>query len=305
MTAPNQRVNLGDLLYRLYEDPSAGDSLLPEIEAYLRQRPEEINAKRGYEEETWLHSATQYRLDGAVTLLLRCGADPDVQNEGGAVPLFYVFDDPGRGGENERMVRTAAALLQGGADPNAVLSRGNCAGESLLYRATPGFREITELLRQHGARLDLKTATLRGLDGEVARLLAESADPIRLVRATPKLGGDAILSQIMDEPQGRPVETLQLLLRNGLDPNQRAWHQWPLIWQAAANQGPRSADLMRALIAAGADVNTVASGGGEDQTALDVVITRTDFNQELAEVLRAAGGKTYAELNPPRRRKRR
>lgn len=295
-------MDFSDTLYHLSEaeDPDVINTLQQQLEDYVQRTPQLVHVRRGDEQTTWLHTAVDYRLDKVVALLIRHGADPNAQSAEGAVPLFHVYDERGT---SDAAVRTATALLAGGANPNAVLA----SGVSLLYRAcVEGYDGVADQLRRHGATLDLKTATVLGLDDEVARLLAEAPDPGKLIRETPGLGGDAVAAASFAwNVDGKPIETLCLLLRHGLDANQKGQFNWPLV-VGAARTG-YALDQLRALITAGADVNATIQHGGEYRTALDMVLDDGHHDRDRAtiEVLRFAGGKTYSELHPKPRKRRR
>jgi hypothetical protein len=188
------------------------------------------------------------------------------------------------------VVRTAEVLLTHRGDPNAT----NNSGESLLYRAILcHFNRIAQLLRTHGAVLDLKSATLLALPNEVSAILHQSGDPTTLVRSTPLLGHDVIRSvSTADAVNGRAVETLRILSAHGLDLNQRDVCDCPLL--IAAITGRPAHDLVRALIACGCDVNAFKPTVPRNCTALDVAIDRGDYT--VAALLRTAGGKRFAEL---------
>lgn len=239
------------------------------------------------EGNTWLHMASASFLFGAVQVLLDLRANPNARNDAGLVPLGAIF---GEHDENTAAVRTADLLIEAGTDASAV-SR---SGESLLYLAhSRVFPQIFARLLKAGANWDLKTATLLGRADLVAELLADARHPSEIVKSTPRLGEDAVLSsQYHDSNIGRPADTLRLLLSHGLDPNGVGGSGFHLV--ICALTGAQNSDMIQALIDFGCDINIVHIASGLKQTPLD--IARTYGHEDSAAVLRSAGAKTFAQL---------
>jgi truncated hemoglobin YjbI len=105
-------------------------------------------AARRFAGRTLLHSACGVGCFEVVTVLLRLGADPNVQDRGGHAPLYSVANECS-GERGPDIVRT---LAQAGADVNA---HGGVTGASALHMAARrGHLEIARTLLDCGARID-------------------------------------------------------------------------------------------------------------------------------------------------------
>ncbi|MCZ2340412.1 MAG: hypothetical protein LC104_01290, partial [Bacteroidales bacterium] len=194
-------------------------------------------------------------------------------------------------------VLTASRLLDGGADPNVV----NNQGESVVRcAAAGGYTDTVDLLLCRGAVLDLKAATRLGWVDAVEDILRRSDDPQRLIDTTPLLGDDAIHahSGIAPNSRSRPFDTLRYLLDKGMSPNQKdAPNGNPLVIRLTLES---MTPLLRILLSYNVDINATIQRGNRTVTATDLAIDRED--DEVVALLRAHGGKTYAELHPKRRK---
>lgn len=169
-------------------------------------------------------------------LLLEFGADPNRLNDNGITPLHYAcmlesqeFD----------MVKL---LLDKAANPNLIYNDGYTP---IHYAISPHeeSRHIVDLLLKHGANVDFDTAVRLGDAKRVRRFLrsadiSQSRDPRRLLN-------HAI--------NANSVETLELLLNAGADPNQRPKYCPESPLYIACMRG--NVDVVRLLLDHGADPN--------------------------------------------------
>lgn len=270
---------------------------------HFRDHPEVIKDRfkdddLGDNDLTWLHRVAGSRLDDLTKQMIELGWDSNARTQKGAVPLYFIFLEDLE--ENPDAISTAKVLLEHGANPDAATA----SGDSLLHRAFLwGFLDIARMLVRYGANYDIYSSTLLALDQVISILLAKSSDPISLVRGNFQLVDDLIhCSRIYDPELGRPIQSLRLLLANGLNPNSHvsAISSQPMIHKLA--EDPASVDLMRELIQAGADVNPVAMDASGPCTPLDIAINIR--NQKGAAVLRAAGGMRQAQMTRKSQRRK-
>lgn len=282
-----------DLLCDLREADDSGGSpaRLKSLRQILRADPTTAQTAFGETKDTWLHTASGWFLHGAVKVFLDHGANPNARNREGLVPLGSIV---GEFDENTAAVRTAKMLIRAGTDVNATTNDG----ESLIYLAwLTVFPQVYDLLRKAGAKWDLKVAALLGRVDVLAKLLAASAHPSKLVQSTPRLGEDAIRSAQYHTPEsGHPAETLRLLLRHGLNPNGTGNHGFSYLVDAVT--GAQDPDIVQALIDYGCDINAIHMASGLHQTPLDFALIYG--HEQSAAVLRAAGAKTYRQLKRKR-----
>jgi ankyrin repeat protein len=114
---------------------------------------------RDEDDRTPLLAAVAAANAALVAVLLEAGADPNARDADGWTPLHLA--------SQRRDLRIAWLLVHHGADVNAQDDDGN----SVLWRAVLGCggrTEVVELLRRHGARVDLPNA-LGITAAEVAR----------------------------------------------------------------------------------------------------------------------------------------
>ena len=146
---------------------------------------------------------------------------------------------------------TVAALLERGADANAVSADGSTA---LAWAAIRGNSAVARLLLAAGANPDLANAygvvpvslAIENGAAEVARLLLENGADPNVERGN----GETALMTALRLGQ---IDMVKQLLRHGADPNAREKRvgQTALMW-AAGNP-----DAVRLLLDSGADVNAV------------------------------------------------
>ncbi len=107
-------------------------------------------ATRRFAGRTILHFASAGGSLDVVTMLLRLGADPNIQDRGGHAPLYSVANECAEGSGTE-VVR---ALVRAGANVNAC--GGVTRATALHMAARRGFAEIARALLDCGAASDLR-----------------------------------------------------------------------------------------------------------------------------------------------------
>lgn len=137
---------------------AAAVGLTEAIEAQVK-RGADVNERDG--DLTPLHHAVQSHVPSAVAVLLRLGADVNVESREGATPLHHAAElwNP----------QIAELLLRHGANPSATDEFGETP---LHYAATGGNLETAELLLEYGADL-----TIEGMAGTAATAAEKAGIP--------------------------------------------------------------------------------------------------------------------------------
>jgi ankyrin repeat protein len=115
-------------------------------------------------------------------LLLRSGADVNLERSGGQRPLaaaVRVEADHPRDFK-QRKLATARLLLEAGADPNVAGSLNWGTTTPLIVATRGGFIEGMQLLLDHGADPNIE------IDGETAMSVAEQIKPKKLAKEVVK-----------------------------------------------------------------------------------------------------------------------
>jgi len=110
------------------------------------------------------------RNDAMVRVLVEHGADVNARGTGGDLELPEWFLTPLWRAAHEGRIESVRLLVQAGADIN-ILNPDGC-NQALKTAAENGHPAVTDYLLAHGARADIISAALLGLEGEVARHLA-------------------------------------------------------------------------------------------------------------------------------------
>jgi ankyrin repeat protein len=250
----------------------------------LRDRPEAVQAK-GPNGWTPLMYAALYGDGETIRLLLESGANPNVQNDRGGTALMYAVD-------NEEKTRL---LLDHGADPNLRSGEGQTA--LLIGARRTGSYSVVKLLLDKGADAGVRLADGSGAlgsavasrDPAVLKLLVDHG----VVKNGVPLGASLVagctgcfdlllpLAKPADLAGGLQgavragdVPGIKALLDRGARPNSN------LLLTVAAAPAAIPLDTIRALIAAGADLNAKTSTG---ITLLD--FAKRNRNDALVEAL--------------------
>jgi ankyrin repeat protein len=212
-----------------------------------------------------------------ITLLLEAGADPNVPLRGGETPLMTAA----RTGR----VEAVKALLARGAKVDARLPQGQTA---LMWAAAEGHTDVVEALLAAGAEFKtplesgftpLLFAARGGHTAIVRRLLQAGVDvnaatePTKTGKKFPRKGSTALTSAI----ENGHFELAALLIDLGANPGDMRSGYTPLhilSWVRKHDRGEddgdpepegsgslTSEDLVRKLVASGADVNAQLTGG--------------------------------------------
>jgi ankyrin repeat protein len=243
---------------------------------------------KGFGGSTPLMYATLYSDAASVGLLLEKGADPNVRNNGGATALMWAVDD----------VEKVRLLIDKGADARVRSDDQRTA--LLIASGQRGAAPVVKLLLDHGANLQDKGPTLGGQtsplveaafsgDEAMIRLLLEhgadpkTAGPAPLAFAMHaectgcfdlllRTSGAAFVSPamfIVTPPRG-DASGIKTLLDHGADAKIKDELGSTMLIRAAASDALPT-ESMKALIAAGVDVNAPGPSG---KTALDLAKQR-------------------------------
>ena len=118
------------------------DDEINKVKMVLKYFPEYTNA-RDDNDDTALMIASENNNTDIASLLLRLGADPNLQANHGLTALLLASDEG-----NTALVRI---LLEKGAKPNIRDSNGDTA---LIYASQGGYTEIVKLLLEYGAHIN-------------------------------------------------------------------------------------------------------------------------------------------------------
>jgi uncharacterized protein len=215
-----------------------------------------------------------------VELLLTAGADPNFPLHGGETPLMTAA----RTGK----IEPVKALLARGADVNAKLASGQTA---LMWAAADGHTAVVEALLAAGAEFKAQLATgftpmlfaVRGGHTEIVRMLLKAGvdvnEPVQSARGSAKYlrrGASALTTAV----ENGHFELAALLLDLGADANDMRSGYTPLhilSWIRKPDRGEDEGDpipegsgnmtsvqLIRKLVAKGADVNARLARGPSD-----------------------------------------
>jgi ankyrin repeat protein len=222
----------------------------------LLQKKTDVNAPQA-DGATALHWAVRYDDIETVDLLIKAGADVKAANRNGATPLFLATES-GNGPIIER-------LLAAGVDANTVvLSRGETG---LMLAARSGSVPAVKALVDHGANVN----AIENMDGTTALMWAASEDHAAVIKFLAEHGADiATRSKVVAPRAGR----------SGGGGNGNNAEEGPTAAPGAggltalviaAREG--NMDSVRALVAAGADVNQASA----DQTTPLLVAVQNGF----------------------------
>ena len=245
-----------------------------------------LASKAGHEEivETLLSARANGSQDGhsrVGQILLKGGADPNIQEKDGRSALMYASQN----GHSE----VVQILLKGGADPNIQEKDGRSA---LMYASLNGHSEVVQILLKGGAdpniqekdgRSALVSAYTNGHSEVVQILLEGGADPnIRMKTgwtvlmsacknghsevvqillnggADPNILEEDGWTALMYASQNGHFEVVQILLNGGADPNIRTKTGWTVLMSACKNG---HSEVVQILLNGGADPNILEEDG--------------------------------------------
>lgn len=237
---------------------------------------------------TALHYAAHSDHHDAMRELLEARADPNLPNVRGRTPLHVAVIATASTGRTE----TITTLLRFGADPNA--SKGGWT--PLHFAARDGHVNAIPVLLKASARPDVPTPDFgatplhvlaRFMDGRrrpeaISLLVAAGADP-----EARDVDGRTPLHLAASRAFPDVVRAL-LSADVGADPNARDREGWTplLLVSARTTASTEDAEVIAALLAAGADPNVSGQGG---KTPLDHA--REERHVEAIAALLAAGAK--------------
>ena len=245
----------------------------------------DVNAATRYQ-VTPLTIACEIGNDSIATLLLGAGADVKHKLPGGVTPLMIAA----RSG-NEEIVR---ALLKNGANANATERRDQTA---LMWAAAEGNVQAVEVLIESGCDLNASAksgftammfAAREGKANVIEKLIASGVDVSAVIasnskqKRSPRQGTSALTLAV----ESGHFELAMQLVEYGADPNDQRSGFAPLhslSWIRKPNRGeepdgdppPRgsgkltSLQFVRALVAAGADVNARLKRGKSGKAVLN------------------------------------
>ena len=248
---------------------AAGRENVETANALIRGKAD-VNAK-SKQGRTPLHEAIDSDKPAVVSALLAAGAQVDARDSSGHTPLFNAAGI-GR-------VRLIPLLLAAGADPNA----RDSGGETPIKAAQrSGEKEAVELLRNAkpvapagSARKEPASKTL--VRGEAS---APAGDPARELQ---KMGLKADEKTLFERVEGRDVKAVTLILAAGVSPAVRNRQGRPPLYVAVEAGAD---DVVRALIAAGANVNDQGANADKSMEYGDTLVMRA-VDRGNAETLKA------------------
>lgn len=237
-------------------------------------------------------------------LLLDAGADVNASGSGAGQNALHAAAGAGR-------LAAVRLLLERGANPDTA----GYAGTPLTFALRRGHSAVVAALRAAGARYDLADAASVGDADRVRALLEDGADP-----NAPQPGTGA-LPLLLSAKQGA-TDVARLLLDHGADPNAThngytallmALTYWrkPIVFllieraadvnvarfdgATALHEAVRSHDTatVRALLAAGADVNAVRPGASIHTGRTPLEAALLSGHAETIALLREAGAKPF------------
>ena len=223
------------------------------------QRKADVNAAQ-VDGTTALHWAVERDDLEMADILIRAGARVDVRTREGVMPLQLAAVN----GSAQMLDR----LLKAGADPNAPLTAAS--DTALMMAARTGKPEAIRVLVEAGANVNAKESW----GGTTALMWAVSEGHPEAARVLITAGADVnARSNYVAAANGRGFEGRTPVANRTEPKTQEFASGWLTSLTLAAREG--DVDLVRILLDAGADVNTVA---GDGKTALAVAVFNGNYD---------------------------
>jgi ankyrin repeat protein len=264
----------------------------------------DVNQRQG-DKATALHWAAYWNDLEMARLLIRAGADANVQNDLGVTPLLLACTNqvpdvvaellaagahPNGGSFGEAPLIAAAKvgnvggvkiLLTYGADVNA--SVGSSGQTALMWAAARGHDEVVQVLLENGANVDARSAVTSRMVLHGNRYSTDGDYDRRAVRRVPQGGNTPLLFAVRN---GQLESVRRLLAAGAKEKDESADGTSALVLAAHSGHGKVAA----VLVEHGADVNAARTG----YTALHAAILRGD--RELVAALLRRGANPNARL---------
>jgi ankyrin repeat protein len=263
-----------EFVERLRHDPSGGLFEQPPLNAaialkrddavrQLVERGEPIDETDDMQVTPLMVAASRGNVE-FVDLLLAHHASANAKCKyNGITPLFLAA-------QYDRF-EVAKRLLDAGADVDAATDSGRTP---LFMAAEAGYSDLVQLFLDHRAKVDQKLET-----GETALLAASANGNKDIVKMLLTAGADARASGprgtcLTYAAQVASVDCVKLLLEHGADPNKKAERGSTPLMTAAGINSPEALEIVRLLVAAGADPKLRAAPGLLAPTAFDIAAER-------------------------------
>ena len=212
-----------------------------------------LASKAGHEEivETLLSAGANGSQDShsrGGQVLLKRGADPNIQKKDGATALMYASQN----GYSE----VVQILLKGGADPNIQKKDGATA---LMYASQNGRSEVVQILLKGGADTNSRTE-----NGVTSLMVASENGHFEVVQILLKGGADPNIQEedgwnaLMFASENGHFEVVQILLKGGANPNSQTENGVTSL-MVASESGHSM--MVQILLKGGADPNIQDENG--------------------------------------------
>ena len=211
-----------------------------------------LASKAGHEEivETLLSAGANGSQDShsrGGQVLLKRGADPNIQKKDGATALMYASQN----GYSE----VVQILLKGGADPNIQKKDGATA---LMYASQNGRSEVVQILLKGGADTNSRTE-----NGVTSLMVASENGHFEVVQILLKGGADPNIQEedgwnaLMFASENGHFKVVQILLKGGAEPNIQE-DKWNALMLASENG---HFEVVQILLKGGANPNSQTENG--------------------------------------------